>query len=317
MQRSFPFPLAIASAQALQEKREYVPDIGEWLSLLLDNTTEAQWDLRYYAANAYLSLYSLTGKESYLEEAFETALNNINHLVGTQREQNEAYLAPFMKIPAPENASKAEKKEIEEVNKVREKEHARALPPIYEPFLLNCDCFFQIIKEKELTEEEARRIDSMIHENGQPVFLTEAVDEAYWIRPEEAPGLSSHHTSFGIHFDGKTLVLPAFVLSDGTRIQVSLAEEPEALFTDWVLQSVDRIDPDDHTSFEATYKSRKSAGYHYPDGAVVLFEISPEASFAGKPYTFQMEAKRKTLPFLKDPDAIPDILTDLQFDVRP
>ena len=111
-------PFAISAADEVLEGEAYVDTVTHYTQFMLDNTENSNWALRYFAAQAYVDLYGKTQDESYLQKAYAVALDNINYLIAEQREMNAVYLAPVKETETPKDATKDEKNQIKDYNKM-------------------------------------------------------------------------------------------------------------------------------------------------------------------------------------------------------
>ena len=84
-------PIAIASAKEELPESDYVETALKYLQMIEDNTESDEWSLRYFAAEIYVELYSITQDEQYLKKAYDLALNNVNYLIGKQNSLNAEY----------------------------------------------------------------------------------------------------------------------------------------------------------------------------------------------------------------------------------
>ncbi len=138
-------PLAISAAEEICNVSKYVNIAEKYAQAILDNTGNNDWALRYFAAQAYVDLFGKTNKKTYLQKAFDIALDNVNHLIERQQILNSEYLAPVKEVEKPKDANKQEKKQIDEYNKMLKKQRETELPPVYEPLRLNCDLLFALV----------------------------------------------------------------------------------------------------------------------------------------------------------------------------
>ena len=172
-------PSVISAAEAIYTGAEYADVATHYAQMLLDNTDHNDWALRYYAAQVYIDLFAQTDDASHLKTAYDIILDNVNYLVGEQQSLNAAYLAPVQKTTVPKDATKGEKKQIENANKALEEIRKTELPPVCEPLRLNCDLLFALAGELKISESERQKIDGILHPSGAPIFLTETLDEQY------------------------------------------------------------------------------------------------------------------------------------------
>ena len=289
-------PLVIAAADEIQKNNEYVSDIEQWLQLLMNNTSEEDWALRYFAAQTYQELYSKTNSVDYLQEAYDITLNNVNFLVNKQREKNTEYLTAIQEKAVPEGKTDSEKeeaKEIKQYNQMLKEERETALPPTYEPFLLNCDFLFSLTKDENLgiSPKELKKINDILHPSGEPVFLTDVLDASYWINVDGEDfsyGSDLQHQEYQVDFDGDKLMIPAFLVTDEAEISVTISSEEDPI-TDWVLEKVTRSNEGDVSTFISTYKSEEAKEHKYTVEDKVQVEIVPMKGMSSEKYHFNFE----------------------------
>ena len=263
-------PLVIAAAREVQSDTEYVKTARRCVAAILENADNEDWSLRYFAAQTCLELYALTKDVALLSEAYDIALNNVNHLLDKQRELNAAYLAPVAEEKASSGASKDEKAEIEAYNKL-------------------------LRAERNVGEEESRRIDGMLHPNGAALFLTSPLDALYWLDSAPEPAREGEVT-----FSGESLELPAHLLSESAEIVVTVELEGSTTeFSDWTLKKVSRPDANALPSFSAQYSSAAAKDYKFRPGARIHIELRPMPGTVSESHSFDFTAEhaKKLLVF--------------------
>ena len=93
-------PNAIAAAYAVYgNSSAYVALASEYLHLLIINTSEQDWALRYFASQTYIHLASLSNRISNLQAAYDLLLNNVRILSSEQERLLEEYYSPINQIP--------------------------------------------------------------------------------------------------------------------------------------------------------------------------------------------------------------------------
>ena len=285
--------LAIAAASKVQKEKEYISNTKIWLKKLLKNTQEKNWALRYFAAITYLDLFVKTDDATYLQEAFEIEVNNVNHLASIQKQKNKKYLSDFAGEIIPAGIPKDERKELEKYNKTLKEARKTELPPVYEPFIINCDLLFSILKNDELNIplERRRSINQMLHEDGDMIFLNDILDSEYWINVADNGytfGSELAHQSFDVDFDGSKLTIPAFLVTEDAEI-VAHVNGNEIMFSDWEIQEVKRNDKVDFGTYVATFYSKKADKYAYGSTDKVRVEIIPKKDMSYKKYQLRFE----------------------------
>lgn len=294
-------PSVISAAEEIYSVAEYADVAAHYAQMLLDNTDHNDWALRYYAAQVYVDLFAQTNDESYLKTAYSIVLDNVNYLVGEQQSLNAAYLAPVQKTAVPKDATKNEKKQIENANKALEELRRTELPPVCEPLRLNCDLLFALADELKVSESERQKIDGILHPNGAPIFLTEALDEQYWF----LHGSKLDMTNIDIEFGGTAILLPAACCTSDTEITVSVqeenAEEP-VMLTDWKVDSVNRETEGDISTYHAVYTSDQAHHHDWQPGATIQVDIQPKADANLPSYHFEFTTegtKKEWYDYLK------------------
>ena len=267
-------PLAIISAAETYNDAEYVGTAERYADAIVNNTLNNQeWSLRYFAAQAYIDFYSRTQEKEYLAKAYEIALDNVNWLVGVQRNQNSVFLADVDEQQTPKDATDAEKKEIENYNKQLKEDRKTELPPVYEPLLLNCELLFALSDEMEINGAAKTTIQEILHENDAPLFLVPELDAKYSFSPKEAV---NDYSSSKVEFNGKELVIPAEIVTNDANIRVSIISKESGetvTFDDWKLTKVERSDKNNLQTFSAFFTSSNAEKYSYGLDATIRIDI--------------------------------------------
>ncbi len=283
-------PMVIASAKEILDDSEYIKIAEQYCREICDNTKDSDWSLRYFAAQAYMELYSLTEDETYLNNAYEIIFNNVNVLVDEQRALNTAYMEEIREIKPDKNASKREKKEIKEYNKVLKEERETALPPVSEALYLNVDLLFVLAEEIGISEEEQSRIETILHENGDNLFLTQILDNKFWFenKPENISA-----DEIKISFEEGKLTIPAACVTDRSKIYVTIsgAQQDRQIY-DWSVTNVKRPEKSkDCSKFLVSYESKTGKDYKYQDGENVTIEVIPIAETFDEKIIFKYNVK--------------------------
>ena len=108
-------PYAIVAAKATMGSEAYVEFADEYISLLLANTDQNNWTMRYFAAQTYVELYGKTKDKTYLQKAYDVALQTMNYLVEEQKALNTEYIADIVKAEIPKDATSEEKKDYPQI----------------------------------------------------------------------------------------------------------------------------------------------------------------------------------------------------------
>ena len=152
---------------------------------------------------------------------------------------------------------------------------------------------FSLTKYEELglTAKDLKKINGILHPNGEQIFLIDVLDAAYWINVEDdVPTYGSDliHKEFQVDYDGDELIIPAFLVSDDAEITVTVSGEEEPI-TDWVIEKVERSGDSDISTFIATYKSKTAGKHEYKNDDKVHVEIKPKKDMSSKKYRIDFE----------------------------
>lgn len=279
-------PVAISAAIEGLDGTTYVSTVERYLGTMLANTNYDDWALRYFAAQTYLDLYNHTSDARYLQEAYDIVLNNVTNLVRAQDIMNSVYLDDVQEAPVPKGATKKQKEEIGNYSKQLREERKTARAPIYEPLLLNCDLLFALARELDVPAAEMNKIDDILHENGEPIFLVAPLDDLYWFsKKNEAVAQEDISISFG----KGVFTIPIPCVSDDATIRMTVDDGNgvTAIFEDWELTRVERKDKIDIDSFAATYASSTAKRHTYKAGATIRIEVQPKSGINAATMLFE------------------------------
>lgn len=283
-------PMAIVSAKEIRDKNVYIQTAREYSEVILSNADGENWALRYFVAQIYLDLYKQTGSKEYLQKAYDIALNNVNVLVESQKELNLAYLSDIQEVSVNKEAEDEdrEKKEVKQYNKLLKAQRKVELPPVDEALYLNCDLLFALAEQLDISVDEQKKIDAILHENGEPVFLTQALDEKFWF---ESAYKKLDVQNIDIDFDGKTLKIPAVCIADRSRITVSVdGSSGNQTFQDWTVKKVYRPKGADCSDFIVIFISETAKKYKYESGDKIAVQITPVAESADEILEYDYKA---------------------------
>ena len=292
--------VALAAADVCYKDNKYVTEAEKYLSIMLENAEQDDWMLRYSAAQTYMDLYSRTKQVKYLQKAYDIAKSNVNYLIDTQQTKNNEYLKEVEEKDVPKNATKEQKKEIKQYNKMVKEERKTALPPVYQPLVLNCDLLFGLADQLKIKDKEKANIDDMLHSGDTPLFLVKPLNDLYRFSADE------NSTPLLLEFDGETLSVPAVLLSQGATIKATVAEDGNnQVYSDWQLKKVDRDKDNDINSYIAEYKSKQIKNQKYSENSSVTVEIIPPEGGKYETLKYEFDAvKGKKLVVLKDMDFV-------------
>ncbi|WP_051209144.1 hypothetical protein [Butyrivibrio sp. WCD3002] len=264
-------PLAIASSEEVYGAKPICEEkIRYYVEQLTNNLETEDWSLRYFAAQTYLELYTKSKNKADIQTAYKLTEDNVNYLIDEQNTKNSVYLNPVVKKDVPKNLSSAKQKEIKQYNKMLEETRKKELPPVYEPLYLNCDLLFALADELSLDKSAKSRMEKILHGGDIPLFLTTPLDNTYYFTN------TADEQSYEFSFDKGELILPASILSDRSKIVVSITDGKNmTTIDDWKIDKVKRGTEKDISTFKATYKSEKAKKYKYIEGTTIDITVVP------------------------------------------
>ena len=291
-------PMAVISAKETMSGSDYVVAASNYCDLIVQNTKDPDWSLRYFAAQIYLDLYNITGEDSYLEDAYKIVFDNVNNiLVDNQRELNRTYLEEIQEVKTEKDATKREKEEAKQYNKLIKEERKTALPPVDEALYLNCDLLFLLAEKKNVPTSERKRIESILHENGEEIFLTKALDNQFWFGTRNSK-LNSKRVP--VEFDGNSLQIPAVFISDKSTVTVIVSgKDGTRVINDWEVTEVRRPKNSGIEDFLVILQSKDGKAYKYQAGEEIVIRIVPVEETPDKYYDveFVVKAVKKAFVF--------------------
>lgn len=270
-------PLAVAAADEVLDDASYADLAARYAQAIIDNTNHEEWALRYFAAQTYVDLYGKTNQSFYLEKAYDITLDTVNYLVPEQRTLNAAYIAPVQEAEKPKDATKEERTQIDNYNKMLREERKTAMIPIYEPLKLNCDLLFALADQLQISESEQLKVDEILHMRGEPIFLSQALDQQYWFIPAAS---NVENAEIDLEFGGTEMVLPVEALTNGAVITVKVSkpngdDDASVILNDWVIDHMDRVAEDDINSFRVVYTSAEAKRHTWIPDAKISIDIHP------------------------------------------
>ena len=279
-------PLAIAAAEQALPEDEYVDYASKRADAIVENTQNKDWALRYFAAQTYVDIYGKRKDKSCLQKAYRIVLDNVNDLVEEQKAMNAAFLCAVKETPVPKGASKSEKEQISNYNKMLREKRKTEFAPISEPLRLNCDLLFGIAEEIRLSDSDKARAHAILHPNGARLFLNEGIDDLYWFHTaNKAPTEPAD-----IEFGGTSLVLPVRVLSPNATITVSVREkgaDQTAVIADWKLDAIRRGAEGDITTYAAIYTSQEAKDHAWGVESTIRITVVGNPDIGEAPLAFE------------------------------
>lgn len=283
-------PMAILSAQEVMSKGEYEKYASNACELIINNTYTSDWELRYFTALIYMELYKTHNKSDYLDKAYELILGNVVELAEKQKSINKAYLEDVVEVEPPKDATKRQIEENKQYNALLQEERKVAVPPIHEPFYVNCELLFAIAEEKNISSEEMKKIENIIHVNGSRVFLAKVVDDKFWF--ENKPEVIDAN-EIDVKYDAGILSVPASCITEQTFINVIVENDNlYKAFVRWTVSSVDRPDNSSNCEdFIVNYYSEAAGDHVYSEGDIVSVCITPLKEYPDEKMVFKYRVR--------------------------
>lgn len=286
-------PMVIIAAKETMSKYYYTETARKYCKTIIENTKDEDWSLRYFVAQIYLDLYRQTKDKVDLKAAYDIVYYNVNTLVDEQKKLNATYLAPIVEAEAEKDATKRAKEEIKQYNKLLKDERKVALPPVSEALYLNCELLFALAKEVGIDAGERGRIDGVLHENGDALFLSTTLDNRF----RYGGGINSvNAANIPVTFDGSEFTIPVAYLSD--RYQVTVKVNGTDLLDDWVVDEVERPKNTSYTEYTAELYSKKGKAYDFKEGDRIDILVVPVADSPEDSFSFSFEAIETTSYFV-------------------
>ena len=292
-------PMAIVSARETLTREEYVKLASNYCEIIHENTKDKDWTYRYFIVQIYMDLYSMTKDRSYIDKAYTIARENVNYLVDEQKRLNAEYLSDVKEVKPGKDATKREKKEIKQYNKAIKAERKTALPPVSEALYLNAELLFGLAKEKKIDATEQKKIENILHENGDVIFLAKALDDRFWFNKTSS---SVNVADISMEFDGTKIVIPASCIADRSKITVTVSgANGTKTFENWTVTEVKRPKKSqDCSEFRVTLKLKDTEKYKYQVGDTVTVRITPVEEVPNVYWDFNYKVvETKTLGVIK------------------
>lgn len=272
-------PYAIVAAREVLDGDAYVEIAGRYAQLIVENTNNSDWSLRYFVAQVYADLFAMTNDRTYLQSAFDLSYDNVNELVPQQYELNETYLADVVEATADKDADKAEKETIKAYNKLLKETRKTELPPVYEPLRLNCELLSALADQLDISQTQREDIDKILHPHCERLFLNVPLDEQFYFAADHGFKVDDVPAEY---VDGKIsdseVTIPALYVPNGASLVMTVTGEGETqTYEDWSLDAVNRHKSDDPEVFTATFSSGDAKNASFADGDVVTISVLPLA----------------------------------------
>ena len=294
-------PLAIASAEQVYSEEEYAEYAAKRADAIYENTQNKDWALRYFAAQTYVDVYGKTSDKAYLQKAYSIVLDNVNYLVKEQQTMNETYLAKVKETAVPKDATNSQKDQINNYNKMLKENRKTEFAPVSEALYLNCELLFGLAGELQISDADKTKVDTILHPNGNRLFLNEALDDQFWFNTANKAATEPADMEFG----GTGMVLPVRLLSPNATITVSVKEknaDEAVILTDWKLDKVERGTEGDISTYVAIYNSEEGKNHVWEPESTILIDIVPNPDASEEPIHFEYTAegsKKEWYDYLK------------------
>ena len=256
---------AILAVPHCYDSKEAEKVIEGYLEELLANCekSDEDWALRYFAAQAYMALFSETNRRKYKEDAYKIISENVDVLMAEQRRLTEAYVKDVETVSVEEpdysalnetekKAKKSwfttEKDSVTAYNKMLKENRKTELPPIYEPFVLNCEYLFYLANELDITKEEQERICKKLQTKTYGIFTAKPLNDLY--------SFDNTVNKYEAKVTKDEIIIPANLLTADSTIRICVydTKNNEKTFYDSKVTKVDRKG-DNIDTFEAHVKS--------------------------------------------------------------
>lgn len=261
-------PIAMIAAKEVKEQSTYVKLANKYAEKIIENTDDDDWTLRYFVAQIYVDLYRETQDKTYINKSYDIVLNNVNVLVENQKKLNKIYLEDVQKKEVPDGATDQQKKDIKNYNKLLKDKRKKELPPVDKALYLNCDMLFALAEKLNISLQEQDKINSILHEGGEKLFLIDVLDEKFKYNTEK-----SNVDDYDITFKGKELRIPVSDIAECSALQVKINGKEK--INDWKVSKVKRSKGTDCSDFVAIFKSKKARKYKYKDKDKITVQITP------------------------------------------
>ncbi len=264
-----------------------IEKIEQLLEQLIRNTSPEDWALRYFAAHAYLEISRASNnpyiKPRYLNNACIISRSVTEYLADEQRNNNSAWMADLIQEKEPAGASKEDKKEIRDLNRLLKEDRKTSLPPVSEALMLGADLMHELAQRAENADADPYTI---LYPDEGPLFLNPYAERLY---RQETPDVPVPEVTF----DKKKTAVTASCLAYDYSVRVVVTHGTDTYtLDDWALSDVKRKDPDDLSTWTAELTSEKAAHMKYEENMEVYVEVIPSGILPCEPVT----VKYRTVP---------------------
>jgi hypothetical protein len=210
----------------------------QYLEKLLNNIIEEDWALRYFAAQAYISLAGLSNREQNLNSAYNLLVTNITYLSRKQEESINQYLKP---ITDDNTLQQRQRDEAKKINKELRDRRAKELPPFHSVLALHCQVIFPLMDEMKVNSAQRNQVKNILSNTlitpvSKNKYLNEDIKyskDSFYVYGENNFLLGSLLVwvqMVGIPLDywnGFKLTLPAIFLMPASKLFITFSTDDE------------------------------------------------------------------------------------------
>lgn len=284
-------PKVIVAAKSVLPSAEFIKECPRYCDAIIENSDENDWAIQYFAALTYLDLYKEYDDTESLKKSYEITKNSVRHWAEEQGELNARYLADVVKLEVPKDATKQQKKEIKSYNSSMKTIRKTELPPICEPLYLNCELLAVLADECKIDAKEKKELDSILYADGDSLFLTRTLESCFAFSQQiDDVDIDAER----IEFDGNVLKIPAYLVSEGSTISMTIKNGTESIdYDDWTVRKVTRT-KDGITTFVAEFTSENAKKYQHEAGENISITVRPREDSDAGMFSVEFTAKAKT-----------------------
>jgi hypothetical protein len=159
----------------------------QYLEKLVLNTTDADWALRYFAAQSYISMAGVTDRRINLTAAYNLLVSNVTYLSHEQEILLSEYVSPIDER-IPQGLTKDRERQIKKIISELKKRRNYLLPPMHEGLLLNYQTLLQIMQELNTSTQERNRINSIVDKS----FVYKIMRHSFFNEPYDSVVITSY-----------------------------------------------------------------------------------------------------------------------------
>jgi len=234
--KMLPFVI-ISASYVFTNPTEYSSEVEQYLRKLIDNTNESQWSLRYFAAQMYIHLASISNRSRNLTSAYNLLLNNVRFLSHEQERLLNQYISQIDER-IPQGISRERRRQQEKMINELKRQRRTELPPLHEGLVTNYQVLFVLMQELQTSAPARNEINAIIdnafisptlrnhyigehHELRSPRISRVNVLDAVASLPGRVTGTQS--------WSAFSLELPAVYLTNNSVINVNIRSNNRAV----------------------------------------------------------------------------------------